>query len=121
MGEMPNQNFKNNSVNETRPLGVGSLSSRCFLVQQREPGCHQVTDRMKWNKEVNKVVMECFYRSKLFDEEEKPARGYRQRMCREWKGTGLLEPTEQLYVTKQEQLGKMDGYHNLNWKQLKDK
>ena len=37
------------------------------------------------------------------------------------RGRGLLEPTEQLYVTKQEQLGKMDGYHNLNWKQLKDK
>ena len=37
------------------------------------------------------------------------------------RGRGLLESTEQLYATKQEQLGKMDGYHNLNWKQLKDK
>ena len=36
------------------------------------------TARMKWNKEVNKVVMECFYRSKPFDEEGKPIRGYRQ-------------------------------------------
>ena len=26
-----------------------------------------------------------------------------------------------VYVTKQGQLGETDGYHNLNWKQLKDK
>ena len=61
---MSNQNFENNGVNGTRPLGEGSSPGRCFLVQQREPGRHQVTARMKWNKEVNKVVIECFYRSK---------------------------------------------------------
>ena len=80
MSEMSNQNFENNSLNGTRPLGKGSLPSRCFLVQQREPGRHQVTARMKWNKEVNKVVMECFYKSKPFDEEGNPVRGYRERM-----------------------------------------
>ena len=69
---MSNQNFENNGVNGTRPLGEGSLPDRCFLVQQQEPGHHQVTARMKWNKEVNKAVMECFYRSKPFDEEGKP-------------------------------------------------
>ena len=57
---MSNQNFENN-VNGTRPLGEGSSSGRCFLVQQREPGRHQVTARMKWNNEVNKVVMKSFY------------------------------------------------------------
>ena len=46
---------------------------------------------MKWNKEVNKAVMECFYRSKPFDEEGKPVRGYRQRMFREWRDRGLFE------------------------------
>ena len=78
-----------------RPLGEGSSPDRCFLVQQREPGRHQVTARIKWNKEVNKVVTECFYRSKLFDEEGKPVRGYRQRMFREWRDRGLFESTEQ--------------------------
>ena len=39
--------------------------------------------------------MECFYRSKPFDEEGKPVRGYRQRMFREWRDRGLLESTEQ--------------------------
>ena len=94
MSEMSNQNFENNSMNWTRPLGEGSLPSRCFLVQQREPS-HEVTARMKWNKEVNKVVMKCFYRSKPFDEEGKPVRGYRERMFREWRDKGLFESSEQ--------------------------
>ena len=92
---MPDQNFENYGVNGTKPLGEGSLPCRCFLVQQREPGRHQVTARMKWNKEVNNVVMECFYRSKPFDEEGKPVRVYRQRMFREWRDRGLFESTEQ--------------------------
>ena len=71
---MSDQNFENNSVNGTRPLGEDSSPGRCFLVQQQEPSSHQVTTRIKWNKEVNKVVMEYFYRSKPFDEERKPGR-----------------------------------------------
>ena len=65
MSELSNQNFENNGVNGTRPLGDGSSPDRCFLEQQRELGPHQVTARMKWNKEVNKVVMGYFYRSKM--------------------------------------------------------
>ena len=61
MSEMSNQNFENNSVNGTRPLGEGSSPGRYFLVQQQEPDCHQVTARMKWKKEVNKVVMEFLF------------------------------------------------------------
>ena len=92
---MSNQNFENNGVNGTRPLGKGSSPGRCFLVHQRELGRHQVTARVKWNKEVNKAVMKCFYRSKPFEEEGKPVRGYRQRMFREWRDRGLFESTEQ--------------------------
>ena len=95
MSEISNQNFENKGVNGTIPLGKGSLPGRCFLVQQLESGRHQVTARMKWNKEVNKVATECFYRSKPFDEEGIPVRGYRQRMFREWKDRGLFESTEQ--------------------------
>ena len=50
---------------------------------------------MKWNKEVNKVMMESFYRIKLFNQEGEPVRGYRQRMFREWRNRGLFESTEQ--------------------------
>ena len=96
MSEMSNQNFENNGVNGTRPFGEDSSPGRCFLVQQREPGRHQVTARMKWNKELNKVVMESFDRSKSFVEEGKPLRGYnRQRMFREWRDRGLFESTAQ--------------------------
>ena len=38
--------------------------------------------------------MECFYRTKPFDEERKSVRGYRQRMFREWRDKGLFESTE---------------------------
>ena len=66
-----------------------------FPAQQRGPGRHPDTARRKWNKEVNKVVMKCFYRSRPFDEEGKPIRGYRQRMFREWKDKGMFKSTEQ--------------------------
>ena len=82
-------------MNVTRHLGEISFPGWCFLVLQQEPGLHQVTTRMKWNKEVNKVVMECFCRWKPFDEERKPARGYRQRMSRKCKDRGLFKSTEQ--------------------------
>ena len=39
--------------------------------------------------------MECFYRSKPFDEEGKSTREYRQRMFREWADIRLIESTEQ--------------------------
>ena len=71
---MSNQNLENNGANGTRPLREGSSSVRCFLVHLRESSRHQVTSRMKWNKEVKKVVMKFFYRSKKFDEEGKPVR-----------------------------------------------
>ena len=39
--------------------------------------------------------MECFYRTKPFDEEGKPIRGYRQRIFREWRDRGMFESMEQ--------------------------
>ena len=96
-------------MNGNRPLWEDSSPGRCFLVQQQEPGRHQVTARMKWNKEVNKVVMECFYRSKPFDEEGKPMRGYRQGMFREWKDRGLFESIEQ-HVSDQARAIRENGW-----------
>ena len=83
MSEISNQNFENKGRNGIRLLWEVSSPGRCFLVQQREPGRHQVTAKMKLNKEVRKVEMEYFYRSKPLDEEGKPVRGYRQRMFKE--------------------------------------
>ena len=39
--------------------------------------------------------MECFFRSKPFDDDGKLIRGYRQRMMQEWKEHGVFEITEQ--------------------------
>ena len=83
MSEISNQNFKNNDVNRTGPLGESSSPSRCSLVQQQGPGRHPTTVRTKWYNNVNKIVMECFFRSKLFDEDGKPIRGYRQLIMQE--------------------------------------
>ena len=91
------------------------------MVQQRETACHQVTARMKWNKEVNKVVMECFYRSKSLGEEGSLLEDTDKESLENGEIEDCLNQQSNVYVTKQGQLGKMDGYHNLNWKQLKDK
>ena len=61
---------------------------------------------MKWNKEVNKVVIEYFYRNKLSDEEGKPIRGCRKRMLRE---RGMFESTEQ-YVCDQARAIRKNGW-----------
>lgn len=95
MSEMSDQSFEINGVNGTGTNSEGASPGRVSPVRQRGPGRHPVTARMKWSKEVNKVVMECFYRSRPFDEEGKPIRGYRQRMFREWRERGNMELTEQ--------------------------
>ena len=92
---MINQVVQDNGVNRTGAEREGSSPGRCSPAQQRGPGRHPATARMKWNKEVNTVVMECFYITRPFYEEGKPIRGYRQWMLREWKEKGVFESTEQ--------------------------
>ena len=92
---MSNQIFENNGVNGTGTPREGLSSGRCSPTQQRGPGGHPATARVKWNTEVNKLVIQCFYISKLFDEEGKAIRGYRKRMFREWREKGMFESTEQ--------------------------
>ena len=63
--------------------------------EQHRPGRNQATARMKWTKEMNIVVMECFYSARPFDENGVPKRGYRQRMFRAWNDRGVFNTTEQ--------------------------
>jgi len=89
-----------------------------FFTRQVFPGTaagtgrHLDTGRMKWNKEVNKVVIECFYRSRPFNEEGKPIRGYIQRMFGEWKDKGMFESTEQDVCDQARAIGRMGGCQN---------
>ena len=92
---MSNHSISNNDVNGAGTSSEGPSSGRCSSGEQRGPGRYPTTARMRWNKEVNKVVMECFYRSNPFNEEGRPIRGYRQRMFREWRVRGMFDSTEQ--------------------------
>ena len=92
---MSNHSISNNDVNGAGTSCEGSSSGRCSPGEQRGPGRYPTTARMRWNKQVNKVAMECFYRSNPFNEEGRPIRGYRQRMFREWRVRGTFDSTEQ--------------------------
>ena len=92
---MSNHSISNNDVNGAGTSSEGSSSGRCSPGEQRGPGRYPTTARMRWNKEVNKVVMECFYRSNTFNEEGRSIRGYRQRMFREWRARCMFDSTEQ--------------------------
>ena len=50
---------------------------------------------MKWNKELNVAVMECYFLSKPTDENGRPVQGYRKRMHNIWKERELPTVTEQ--------------------------
>ena len=87
--------------------GVGTLyegprsPGRCSPAQQRRRGGHHVTVRKKWSKEVNIVIMECYYRSKPIDENGVPLKRYRQRIYREWLKQGPFgDETEQRICDK---------------------
>lgn len=62
MGEISN-GFPNNSVNGAGASGEGASPGRCSVWEQLRPG-HPATARLKWSKEANKVVRECYFRSK---------------------------------------------------------
>ena len=65
---MSNQIFETNVVNGTATPSEDPLPGSCSPAQKRGLAHHPVIARVKWSKEVKKVVMECFYRSKPFDE-----------------------------------------------------
>ena len=79
--KISNQTFENNGVNGTGKPYEGPFPGR--YLWQVFSGLHPATVIVKWNKEMNKVVMEFFHRSKSFNEEEKPIRGYKKGMFKE--------------------------------------
>ena len=116
---MLNQIFENNGVNWTGTPCKAPSPGRCFPAQQRGPACHPATARVKWNMEVKKVLMECFYRSKPFDKERKSLRGYRKRMFREWRERGMFESTEQRVCGQARAIRKNDWLSELELEAIK--
>ena len=95
MSEMSNQNPESNYISRAGTVGEGPSPGRCSLVRQRRPSHNPTTVRTKWSKNVKKIVMESFLRSKPFDDDGKPLRGYRQQMLQRWKEHGVFEITKQ--------------------------
>ena len=90
--------------------------SRCPTVGQGGPGRHPATVRMKWSRDMNIAVMECYYLSKPVNENGRPVRGYRQRMHAVWKERGLQKITEQRLCDQARAIRKkMSGLLRLNW------
>ena len=85
--------------------------------QPQGPSRHTATVRVKQNKEVNKVVMEYFCRSKAFVRKENLL-GDTERECLEnGKKEECLNQWSDMCVTRQGQLERMADFQNLNWKQ----
>ena len=63
---------------------------------------------MRWSKEVNKVVKECFYKRKPFDENGRPISGYRQQMLKEWRLRCTSDSMEQR-ICDRARTGKLKG------------
>ena len=84
-----------NGVNGTGAFSEVALSDRCPVRKQRRHGRHPATARMIWSKDVNKVVIECYLKSKPVNENGVPIRGFRQRLFRVWQDIRLFESTEQ--------------------------
>ena len=95
MSEMSNQNSDNNDVNRVEPVGEGSSPARSYLVRQGRPDRHPTNVRTKWSKNVNKIVMECFFKSKRFDDDSQLIRRYRQQMMQKCKEHGVFKITGQ--------------------------
>ena len=86
-----NKSFLNNGVKETGPYREGFSPGRLPVGEQHRADRHPATARKEWTKNVNMIVMECYYRSKPVSETGVPIRGYRKRMYSQWKIRGIFE------------------------------
>ena len=90
---------QSNGVNGTGTLdGEGVAPGRLGVIDPAPAGRYPATDqqtRRRWSKQVNVVIMECYFLSKPVDENGVPVRGYRKRMHRQWQERGMFQLTEQ--------------------------
>ena len=86
---MNNSNNEDNGVNETGTASEGFSPGKCPTVRQGGTGRHQASVKMKWTRDLNLAVMECYFLSNPTDENGKPIRSYRKRMYNIWKERSL--------------------------------
>ena len=95
MSVMSNNGLFINCVNESGTSGEAFSPGRCSTGQQRGPGHQPTTARVKWSRDMNKVVMKCYLKSDPVNENGIPIRGYRKRVFKVWQEIGPFESTEQ--------------------------
>ena len=100
---MLNHIIENNCVSETGTLQGESVAPGRHGVPDPAPaGHHQATgrtnQRMKWEKEVSKIVIECWIKS------EPSKRKHRQRMKKIWNEMGVFPVTEQRLADQARQI-----------------
>ena len=118
MSAMSNQNNPDNDVNGAGTFCEGPSPGRCSPVRQRRPGRYPTTVRTKWNKEVNKVVMEwnVFIEANHLTKMENLSEDTGKE-CSENGGTGEgLSQLSNVYVTRPEPSERTAGFQNLSWK-----
>ena len=74
------------------------------------PGAGALCDSPRSSKELNIVVMECYYRSNPTDENGVPLKGYRQRMYKEWLQRGPFRDTTEQRICYQARAIRKNGW-----------
>ena len=74
-----NKSFSNNGV-ETELYKEGLSPGRFSVGEQHRVDLHPATARKEWTKQVNMIVMECYYLGRPVSATRVPIRGYRKRM-----------------------------------------
>ena len=103
LSEILNHIIEDNGVNETGALqGESVVPGRHGVPDPAPTGRHQATgrtnQRMKWEKEVNKIVIECWIKS------EPSKRKYQQGMKKIWDEVGVFPFTEQRLADQARQI-----------------
>ena len=62
--------FSNNGLKETGPYRESFSPGRLPVGEQHRADRHPATARKEWTKNVNMIVMECYYRNRPVHEQE---------------------------------------------------
>ena len=103
LSEMLNHIIEDDGVNETGTLQGERIAPGRHGVPDPDPaGRHQANgrtnQRMKWEKEVNKILIECWIKS------EPSKRKYQKRMKKIWDEIGVFPVTEQRLADQARQI-----------------
>ena len=74
---------------------------------------------MKWNRELNVAVMECYFLSKPIDENGRPVRGYGRRMHNIWKERELPTVIEQRLCDQARALRKNEWFTAVEMEEIR--